>query len=873
MSGFEAKLSPLLSRLVRRQSMVVLMLAILALGGYVAFERTMQLIFDDAALINIAGRQRMLSQRITMFALRLATAETDDQRGVFRRLLTSTADEMQEGHRRLLAAAQSPATKNIYLGAGGVDSHVRNFIGFARSIAVTSETRLGLGNPDVDQLFQMAGQVFLDDLDRVVTRFQEESQHRVSVLRGAMVAGLLALGGVLLLSTRGVFRPLVRRLNEELLAHQAAEEQTRLILDSASEGIVGLDRTGKITFVNRSTCHLLGFAPDELIGRAMHALFHHTRADGSPYPADECPTYTTLRQGSIHAIDGEVLWRKDGTALPVKYCSTPIEKSGRLIGAVVTFSDITGRIAAERARRTSEEIRARILDAALDAIITVDLTGRIVAFNRAAEQIFGVAGDAVRGQLVAEVIIPHELRDAHRQGMARIAAGQPSTIVGKRLEMTALHATGKHFPIELAITHIPENGLFTAFIRDLTEQKRAEEILRRTQKMDALGQLTGGIAHDFNNLLGIIVGNLELLRTRVSDDEKALKRIDTALHNAKRGADLTKRLLAFARQDPSIQVSTLCNVNDIIGGMLEMLQRSLTHKVEVRTCLNADLGLISINRGEFEDSLINLVINARDAMSDGGVVTIETSNFRPSPDHTRMDALLIAGEYVVISVSDTGQGIPADIAERIFEPFFTTKDRGKGTGLGLSMVYSFVKRSGGHVRCYSELGMGSTFRLYLPRAEGDIQAAAMDGPGFDPLPRGHEVILVVDDEAHLADIADEYLRDLGYQTIVSADPREAIRTLEQRADIDLLFTDVVMPHGIDGFALEKKLRELGRKTRVLFTSGFTGHVLTAASEPEETRPNLLSKPYSKSELARRVRNVLDRRQGGPAQAGNVRTPS
>lgn len=857
MSGPSSMLRPLLSRLMKRQAIVVAALTVLAVGGYLMFERTLGNVSDDMAAVNISGRQRMLLQRIALFAHRMAEPREADQREVYRRLLEISVAEMEEGHRRLAASPLTPTLHAVYFGPGGIAADVHDFTTFARALAAPNET---LSATRLEQLDRMAGDAFLASLDRVVVLHQQENQRRVAVLRIAMVFGLLLMIGVLLFSTLGVFRPMARQIIEELKAQEAAEEQTRLILHSAGEGILGLDLAGRITFVNRAACSHLGFDAERLIGQPMHPLVHHSRPDGSIYPAEECPSHATLHSGVGMVVDSEALWRRDGTCLPVKYCSTPIEKDGRLLGAVVTFSDITARTNAIKAMQAGEEIKARILDAALDAIVTIDSDGRIVEFNRAAEQIFGTSRDKVRGHDVAEVIIPAALRDAHRLGLARVAAGQPGNLIGRRMEMTAQHSSGKEFPVELAFAHIPEHGLFTAFIRDLTEQKRAETTLRRSQKMEAVGELTGGIAHDFNNLLGIIVGNMELLRAGVGDNEKALKRVDTALRSAKRGADLTQRLLSFARQDRALQANMPCNVNDLIGGILEMVQRSLTKKVDIRTYLDPELWQTSINRGEFEDSIVNLALNARDAMPEGGLLLIETCNLRLDPGHSYVDPNLRPGEYVVVSVSDTGCGIPKDIIDRILEPFFTTKERGKGTGLGLSMVYGFTKRSGGHVRCYSEPGIGSTFRLYLPRAAEAAADGATPGRPPEELPRGNgETVLVVDDEANLVEIAEAYLQDLGYATVAAADPREALRIIEARADIDLLFTDMVMPHGIDGFALERKLRELGRPARVLFTSGFTDQIY--AEGGARLQAQLLGKPYSKAELARRVRQTLDADKG------------
>ncbi|MDO8606362.1 MAG: PAS domain S-box protein [Phaeospirillum sp.] len=851
----------LLIRLARRQATVLATLLVLALAGYQALGLTASSLSEDGALINVAGRQRMLSQRIIAYALQVATAPTSEERNLFRTLMNDSASEMKAAQAHLInesnARGMTPELWELYFGAStGLDAGVRYFVIFARNFVESSELPVGVDDPLLKSLSEMSRTVLLPGLEKVVARYQEEGRVRVARLRSYVTLGLLLTVAVLGFAWLGVFQPMVRRLREELVAHEEAEEQNRLILAAVGEGVLGLDHTGHIVFVNSAAEQMVGYGAAEMIGQRSHSLLHHTHPDGSYYPASECPLTRTLAEGTKCSVEGELFWRKDGSSFPIHYTSTPIEREDGARGAVITFRDVTDQLESKRALEASEEVKSSILDAALDAIITVDRDGNIVEFNPAAERIFGVEEQAVIGREVADLIIPEVHREAHRRGLARVVSGQPSHLTGQRLEMTALHASGRELSVELTITHLPDHGLFTAFIRDLSDQKRTEAALQRSQKLEAVGQLTGGIAHDFNNLLGIITGNLELLQKNVAGDEKASKRVATALNSARRGADLTRRLLSFSRQDQGGQGKAACDVGEVVVGMLEMLQRSLTRRVEVSTRIAPNLWLTEINRSEFEDSLLNLAINARDAMPEGGALMIEANNIIIEPEYRRIDPNLAAGSYVVASVSDTGTGIPKDILDRIFEPFFTTKERGKGTGLGLSMVYGFAKRSGGHLRVYSEPGVGTTFRIYLPRQVG---ASEMPGAVEEAaaMPRGDETVLVVDDEPYLAEIAGEFLDDLGYETIVCSDPREALELLERRDDIHLLFTDVVMPYGIDGFALERRVRELGRRCRVVFTSGFTGYAHNSPGEETNLHRRLLIKPYGKAELARLVRDALD----------------
>ncbi|WP_254432342.1 PAS domain S-box protein [Magnetospirillum sp. SS-4] len=859
----------MLATLVRRQAAVLATLLVLALGGYQTLEWTVAYLFDDGTLINVAGRQRMLSQRIIAYGFQSAARAAPEERARFRELMADSATEMKEAQAFLInesnSRGMSPELWELYFGpATALDSGVRNFVIFARNYAETADEATQAEDPLLQNLSDMARNVLLPGLEKVVARYEMESRANASRLQRYVSVGLLVQMGALVFAWFGVFRPMSNRLRQELLAHGAAEEQTRLILGSVGEGVIGLDPGGRVIFVNRAAEEMVGYGADEMIGRDSHQLLHHSHVDGSPYPAEDCPLTTTLRDGAKCSVEGEVFWRKDGGSVPIHYTTTPIDRPDGARGAVITFRDIGEQLAAQRALQASKEVKTSILNAALDAIVTVDRDGRIVEFNPAAERIFGVRAEAVIGHEVSDVIIPEEHRQAHLHGFARVVSGQPSRLIGQRLEMTALHAGGTILPVELTITHLPDHGLFTAFIRDLSDQKRTEAALQRSQKLEAVGHLTGGIAHDFNNLLGIIAGNLELLEKSVADNEKASKRVATALNSARRGADLTRRLLAFSRQDQASQGKAACDVGEVITGMHEMLQRTLTRRVEIRTVLAPDLWMTEINRSEFEDSLLNLAINARDAMPDGGLLIIEAANLVIAPEYRRIDPNLTAGDYVAVSVSDTGTGIAKDVLDHIFEPFFTTKERGKGTGLGLSMVYGFTKRSGGHIRAYSEVGTGTTFRLYLPRLTVAAPASpAVTDETANAMPRGAETVLVVDDEIHLAEIAGEFLSDLGYRTIVCGNPAEALTILERSDDIDLLFTDVVMPHGIDGFALERRVRELGRRCKVVFTSGFTGYAHNRPGAASELHRHLLVKPYGKADLARLVREVLDTSQETP----------
>ncbi len=393
------------------------------------------------------------------------------------------------------------------------------------------------------------------------------------------------------------------------------------------------------------------------------------------------------------------------------------------------------------------------------------------------------------------------------------------------------------------------------FLEDITLRKQAEEAMLRSMKMDAVGQVIGGISHDFNNILGVIIGNLDFVRRFGSLDDQILKRVEAAARATDRGAMLTRQLLDFSRQQARECVPE--DINNIIKGMESLIAKSVTPEVEVVVDLGYDLWIVEIDCGDFENVLLNLVINSRDAMTEGGKLYITTTNTVLDEYHTLMNPGFEPGEYVLLSVRDDGVGIPSEVLEHVFEPFYTTKPQGKGTGLGLSMVYAFAQRSKGYVRLYSEVGIGTTVHVYLPRTmkkPDKIDGSRRLIPG---LPGGNETILIVDDEADILILADDVLKILGYTTLTCQNGSEAVNLLLSRGDtIDMLFTDVVMPGGINGFELASQALMLYPKLKILFTTGCIEKAVPKTGQLSFS-PQMLFKPYDELDLAIRIREVLD----------------
>jgi two-component system cell cycle sensor histidine kinase/response regulator CckA len=900
----------------------------------------------------------------------------------------------------------------------------------------------------------------------------------------------------------GASRKRLARANEEL---RKSERWVHLLLDSTAEGIYGLDLEGNFTFCNAAALAMLGYADrGELLGRNAHALIHHTRGDGEAYPMEESGVFRAIREDrGSHTEDG-LFWRADGTSFPTEFWSYPVRKDGTLVGAVVTFVDITerkrsqealqasekrfrslvensrdivaivegdgtiryvnpsveaalgvrpedfvgknafllvppedvpllksrmaertgsdapvtpisfrlrhrdgswrdfeaagsrraadeehggivltfrdvtGRLRSEAALRESEARQRAVYDTALDALITMDHEGRVVEFNPAAERMFQYSRDEAVGQPLADLIIPPSLRENHRRGLARYNSSGEAPLLGKRIEVTAMRGDGTEFPAELAITRIGQEGpaFFTGQLRDLTEQKRVQtemgrseerfrrlfdsntigiaiadlagntveandaylgmlgvtreellagsvrwnemtpeehrgrdqvaveelqrtgiatpwekEFLRRdgtrvpvligvamlkasegsvlayvvdlterrrlesqflqAQKMEAVGQLAGGVAHDFNNLLTVILGYADLLAAKLgpgSHEREELGEIRTA---AERAAALTRQLLAFSRRQ--VLERKVLDVSDLIAHTEKMLRRLIGEDVELVTVLSPALRRVSADAGQLEQVIMNFAVNARDAMPRGGKLTIETANVALDDTYARRHATVRPGNYVMIAVSDTGVGMSDETLAHMFEPFFTTKERGRGTGLGLATVYGIVKQSGGSVWVYSEVGKGTTFKIYLPVVEEDVEVEPI--PAEPASLAGSETVLLVEDEKSVRALSRSILERYGYTVLEAGSGKEGLEVAHDYSlPIHLVLTDVVMPE-MGGTDLASQLETLRPGVRVLYMSGYTDEAIFRHGLLKKGR-SFLQKPFTPETLARKVREAL-----------------
>ena len=519
------------------------------------------------------------------------------------------------------------------------------------------------------------------------------------------------------------------------------------------------------------------------------------------------------------------------------------------------------RTRAEQALRASEARLKAVLHSALDAHVAMDDTGRVASWNQQAESMFGWAEREVLGQRLADIIVPHAHREAHAAGLRRFLATGEGPILGQRIELTALRRDGAEFPVELAVApvRVGTSWLFSAFVRDITARREAEEALRvsevqlrQAQKMEAIGRLAGGVAHDFNNVLTAIFGYVDILREEIPPGSAAQQDLAEVRKASERAASLTKQLLAFSRQQ--VLEPVVLKPNALVEDFEKMLRRLIGEDVELRLSLAEGAGNVRADPGQLQQVLMNLVVNARDAMPTGGKLIIETANAELSEQYAELHQPVVPGGYVMLAVSDTGSGMTPEIRGRIFEPFFTTKDKGKGTGLGLSTVYGIVKQSGGYVWVYSEVGRGTSFKIYLPRV--DAPAEELQLPRTPDSVVGTETILLAEDDPMLRPLAKGLLEKLGYTVIYAENAATALEAAANHAGpIQLLVADVVMP-GASGRELARQLAKTRPQTKVLYVSGYTDDAIVHHGMLEPGL-NFLQKPFTPAALARKVREVLD----------------
>ena len=652
-----------------------------------------------------------------------------------------------------------------------------------------------------------------------------------------------------------------------------SEFRWKYALEGAGDGVWDWNSATGEALYSRRWKEMLGYDDDEIADTpgAWELLLH---PDDAPAVLSILDAYT---RSSDQTYEAEYRMRcKDGSWKWIRGRGMAVTRDagGLPTRTIGTHTDITSLKENETTLRltneqlVSEQDRVKIiLEHAHDAFIAVAPNGHVTDWSAKAELLLGwSAADAV-GPDLAELNGPAELRGAQHAGFRRFVRSGHGTLASNVIEVNAQHRTGTLIPVELALAGFPQAAGYavSAFIRDISERKVAQRLetertqaldearsaLQHAQRLEAVGKLTGGIAHDFNNVLHIISGNVQLMQTMSGADERLQKRLKSMQSAVERGAKLSSQLLSFARRQPLQPV--VVNLQRSLLDMDDLLRRALGESVVIRFETEEHLWNTQVDRGQLENVILNLAINARDAMPDGGTLTVALANATVGPENVRRMIDVAPGDYVRLSVADTGTGMNAEVRAIAFEPFFTTKPVGQGTGLGLSMAYGFVKQSGGHIQLDSEPGAGTTVVIYLPRS---LLAEAPGRVVSEPAaPGGSETILVVEDDPDVRATAVSMLGELGYRVLHAEDGESAWGIIAGGAVIDLLFTDVVMPGPVTSTELAARARERIPLLRVLFTSGYTRNALTTDGRLD-VGVTLLSKPYRREELAKKIREVL-----------------
>ena len=634
-----------------------------------------------------------------------------------------------------------------------------------------------------------------------------------------------------------------RESASEQRRHSERERLFSAVVESSNDAIITQTLDGIISGWNPAAERLFGYTSIEAVGEHIDLIVPPGRL------AELRNILSRTGRGEVIAHHETQRKTRDGRLLDVSISISPLRSiSGEIIGASKIARDITERKKIQAELNQEIEERQRIFETSQDLILVTDTKGTFVQVSPSSMAILGYRPEEMNGCSAVDFIHPDDL-DSTRQEMRAARRGH----LMRNFETRYVHKDGHAVNLSWmgAWSEPVRRHFFVG--RDLTEKQAAEAQFRQVQKMDAVGQLTGGVAHDFNNILTVITGTIGILADAVADDPQLsaiAKMIDDA---AERGASLTKHLLAFARKQPLQPLEI--DANTLVLETIKLLRPTLGEHIQINPQLTEDAWPALVDPNQLTTAILNLSLNARDAMPLGGKLVVETANTYLDEGYAAMNRDVVAGNYVMVAVSDTGSGISPENLERVFDPFFTTKEVGKGTGLGLSMVFGFVKQSNGHIKIYSEVGHGTTVKIYLPRATG-LPDTPVESLKSMSVKGGHETILVVEDDALVRRYVITQIESLGYKTLEADRASEALQFIDGPDPIDLLFTDVIMPGSMNGRQLvdEALRRRPGLKT--LFTSGYTENAIVHHGRLD-TGVLLLTKPYRKSELARMIRLALE----------------
>ncbi|MBW5437702.1 PAS domain S-box protein [Bradyrhizobium canariense] len=644
-----------------------------------------------------------------------------------------------------------------------------------------------------------------------------------------------------IIGASGTARSLTEARRAERALQQQLEER-RQLFDTSQDLIMVMDARGHIAQISPSSEAILGYRPEQMIGRSGADFIHPSHLDRS---RDEM---RALRRGERPRLADTRCFHKNGHEVWLSWLGSWSAQAKRFF---FVGRDMTEARLAQESLRESEQLARNIIETSLDAFTQTDHTGAILSWNSQAEKLFGWTREEAIGKNAIELFVAPTERESVTARLKLFLESDPS-LANPRREVLVRRRDGKEFKAELSVTALRrrEGILLNSFYRDLTDKITADERIRHAEKMEAVGQLTGGVAHDFNNILTVITGTIEILADAVAGEPELAaitKMIDEA---AGRGAELTQHLLAFARKQP-LQPREI-DVNALIIDTAKLLRPTLGEQIHIESVFEDENCVATVDPSQLTTAILNLALNARDAMPGGGKLIVETGAAYLDEAYASVNDVP-PGHYVLIAVSDTGSGIPANMLARVFDPFFTSKGPGKGTGLGLSMVYGFIKQSAGHIKIYSEEGHGTTIKMYLPPGK----TPTVVGEGVTPatIEGGHETILVVEDDRLVRDYVLAQLHSLGYVTLQAANAAEALAIVAAGKPFDLLFTDVIMPGKMNGRQLADELQRTRPDLKVLYTSGYTENAIIHHGRLD-SGVLLLAKPYRKSDLARTIRKAL-----------------
>ena len=635
-------------------------------------------------------------------------------------------------------------------------------------------------------------------------------------------------------------------------ALRESEMRYREFFENAKDAIYIHDLSGRYMLVNHAGEQLIGYTKEEILRLSVFDVIRYEDLNQIRGKLNQ-----KLADHAATVYEVEVV-TKHGRRVPVEVSSRLIYENGVPIGVQGTAREITERRERQKALKASEERLRELIENANDIIFTCDMSGNINSLNRAGQKLIGYLAREAVGMNFAHFVAPEFLETAAEM-LARQTTSDASTVY----ELEIITRCGERAALEVSSQTIFSEGKAVGVqgvARDITERKRTEQALRasqlqlqQSQKLEAVGQLAGGVAHDFNNLLTAIIGYSQLSLRRLDSEDPVARNINEIMKAAGRAASLTRQLLAFSRKQ--ILEAKVLDLNLVVNDMSQMLRRLISEDVELSTIAATDLDKVKADCGQIEQIIMNLAVNARDAMPSGGKLTIETANVVLDDEYAQQNLPTEPGAYVMLSVSDTGVGMDQQTLSRIFEPFFTTKAIGKGTGLGLSTVYGIVKQSGGYIWASSELGRGTTFRVYLPRVDALTvkEKLRLVSP---PAPRGSETILLVEDDEQVREIVRQILERQGYRTITAPNGEQALAVAHRHIGrIHLTITDVVMPQ-MNGRELAERLAHSRPDMKILYMSGYTDDA-TMRLGLLDKQFQFIQKPFAADALASKVRDTLD----------------